>query len=141
MKLFIATIAIIGVIRFALNAAGLPNDIVRYFSMSVIMLVAFVYFALTAQTHKERLKDAYLIVLPYMTIEVLALSYTWATGRSTIFQAAEYARGFSISRHTIGHFVGGLTWEPLLGFLLMELVWGVYAGGRILLKPKVTPVG
>jgi hypothetical protein len=130
MKLFIAAIAVMGVIRFALTMAGLPNSVVRFASMTVIMMVGLVYFAVVSMTHKERLKAAYLLVLPYMIVEVLALGFSWATGRQTIFHAQEYSFGMGIAAHTIGHLIGGLTWEPLSMFLVMELVWLIYAGGR-----------
>src|SRR5262245_16903978 len=123
MKAFIAAVVLVGVIRFLLNAIGLPNDIVKYFSMTAVILVGLIYFAIATTTHLKRLQAAYLLVIPYMIIEVIALSYTWATGKSTIFHAAEYSFGTSIRLHTIGHFVGGLTWEPLSVFVLMEIVW------------------
>ena len=128
MKWVMISIAGMGVVRFALDLAGVSRDIVKFFSMSAIMMTASLYFAIARHTHKERLKAAYLLVLPYMTVEVFALGYTWATGHQTIFHAAEYSFGTSIAVHTIGHLVGGLTWEPLFGFLVMELVWFVYAG-------------
>jgi hypothetical protein len=133
MKAFIAAIVLMGITRFALNAAGLPNEIVKYFSMTAVIFAGAIYFAVTTVTHKERLKDAYFLILPYMAVEVIALSYTWATGRQTIFHANEYSFGVSVPLHTIGHFVGGLTWEPLSLFLLMELVWLIYKGGRVIL--------
>jgi hypothetical protein len=133
MKIFIAAIAVMGVIRFALTLAGLPNDVVKFASMTVIMMAGTLYFAVVSTTHKERLKAAYLLVLPYMIIEVLALSYIWITGHQTIFHAQEYSFGTGIMAHTIGHFIGGLTWEPLSIFVVMEIVWFVYSGGRRLL--------
>jgi hypothetical protein len=30
----------------------------------------------------------------------------------------------------LGHLVGGLTWEPLSIFVVMEIVWAIAAGGR-----------
>ncbi len=134
MKWFIIAIAVMGVVRFILDAGGISKDTVKFFSMSVIMLAGTLYFAIASMTHKERLKSAYLLVMPYMTVEVLALGYTWASGHQTIFHAQEYSFGTSIGAHTIGHFVGGLTWEPLFGFVVMEIVWGMYAGGRHILK-------
>ena len=130
MKAFIAAIVVMGVVRFILNFAGFPNEIVKYFSMTAIIFVGSIFFAIATATHKDRLKASYFLILPYMVIEVIALSYTWATGRPTIFHAAEYSFGVSVPRHTIGHFVGGLTWEPLSVFLLMELVWLIYKGAR-----------
>ena len=138
MKGCIAAIAATGVVRFVLNVSGVPDDVVKYFSMTAVMIFASIYFAITMTTHKKRLKAAYLLVLPYMTIEVLALGYTWISGHQTIFSAVEYSMGYSLAVHTIGHFVGGLTWEPLFGFLMMEVIWGIYAGGRSLLKPKAS---
>ena len=130
MKGFIAAILVMGIIRFGLDAYGVPKEIVKYFSMTAVMLVGLIYFAVITETHRNRLRDAYFLVIPYMIIEVLALSYTWASGRQTIFHAQEYSFGTSIGLHTIGHFVGGLTWEPLLVFLQMELVWLIYMGVR-----------
>ena len=138
MKVFIVTIAVMGVVRFILDASGLPEDVVKYFSMTAIMIIGSLYFAIATATHKERLKASYLLIMPYMTVEVIALGYTWATGHQTIFHAAEYSMGTSIGVHTLGHLIGGFTWEPLIGFVAMELVWGIYAGGRSLLKPKIT---
>jgi hypothetical protein len=92
--------------------------------MSGVILAAIVYFALTTTTHKERLQAAFLLVLPYMVIEVAALGYTWISGHQTIFHAYEYSFGGTpLGLHLIGHFIGGLTWEPLIVFGLMEIVW------------------
>jgi hypothetical protein len=125
MKIFIAAIAVVGVVRFVLSVSGLPDSTVKYVSMSVVIMLGTIYFGLTSRTHKSRLKDAYLLILPYLVVEVLALGYTWATGRRTIFHAEEYSFGTSIGAHTIGHLVGGLTWEPLFLFLVMEVIWAV----------------
>ena len=129
MRGFIATIFGVGVLRFILTVAGFPNSTVKYVSMSAVIAAGAVYFAIRTKTHKERLYATYLLILPYMIIEVLALGYTWLTGQQTIFHAAEYSMGFSIMWHTLGHLVGGLTWEPLMLFVLMEVIWAVYAVG------------
>jgi hypothetical protein len=136
MKWFLAAIAAMGAIRFALSISGVPDTTVKYFSMTAIILAGALYFAVKCTTHKDRLKAAYWLIVPYMTVEVLALGYTWVTGRQTIFHASEYSFGFSAAGHTLGHLAGGVTWEPLGLFLLMELFWAAYAGGRALLKRK-----
>src|SRR2546428_13025563 len=96
MRAFIVAIAAMGVVRFILDASGLPKDVVKYFSMTAIMIIGSVYFAIATTTHKERLKASFLLVIPYMAFEVIALSFTWATGHRTIFHAAEYSMGTSI---------------------------------------------
>ena len=137
MKTFIAAIIALGVIRFVLTVAGLPDSIVKFSSMTVAIMAGTIYFALTTDSHTERLKASYLLLIPYMIIEVAALGYTWASGHQTIFHAKEYSFGTTIGYHTLGHLVGGLTWEPLFVFLLMEIVWGI---SRILRRRETIPL-
>lgn len=125
-KGFVIAIASVGILRFALDLAGLPHQTVKFFSMSAIMTAAAVYLAIEAPTHKKRLVAAYWIVLPYMVIEVLALTFTWISARATIFHTSEYSFGTTIAVHTLGHLIGGLTWEPLSIFLFMELIWLIF---------------
>lgn len=129
-----AGIAGVGVLRFILTIAGLPDSVVKYASMTVLILAGTMYFAIATKSHKERLFAAYMLILPYLVIEVAALGYTWATGQQTIFHSKDYSLGFSIAQHTLGHLVGGLSWEPLTLFLFMELLWAVNAGARLLFK-------
>lgn len=128
IKWFIVAITVMGVVRFALDRSGVSWNVVKYFSMSAIIFAGTLYFAIKSATHRDRLKNSYLLILPYMVIEVLALGYTWFSGQQTIFHAREYSFGMSVTLHTIGHFVGGLTWEPLFLFLVMEIVWLGYRG-------------
>lgn len=136
MKFFIAGILGMGVIRFVLNATGVPDSVVKYCSMTAIIIGACFYLAIACATRKERLKAAYLLILPYMVVEVTALSYTWAAGRQTIFHAPQYSLGTSVAIHTLGHFIGGLTWEPLMVFVTMEIIRALYLGGRLLSAHK-----
>ena len=129
MRAFIFAILVVGILRFVLTVSGLPNSTVKFFSMSAVILLGTIYFAITTTTHKERLKAAFLLILPYMVIEVLALGYTWLSGRQTIFHAEEYSFGGTpLAYHLIGHFVGGLTWEPLTVFIFMEIFWLISKG-------------
>jgi hypothetical protein len=130
IKWFMLAILAMGVVRFALTLAGFSDDVVKYASMTVILIAGTVYFAVVCDLRKDRLKAAYLLILPYMTVEVAALSYTWATGRQTIFHAPQYSLGTGVGLHTLGHLIGGLTWEPLFGFVMMELIHAVYVRGR-----------
>jgi len=134
MKAFIAGVLAMGVLRFLLTIAGIPDQTVKYFSMTAVIAVGALYFALATRSHRERLQAAFLLIVPYMLIEVGALAYTWATGHQTIFHSIDYSLGYSIALHTIGHLVGGFTWEPLFLFLLMEVIWGVATLARLFSK-------
>jgi len=119
-------IAGVGLLRFVLTLAGMPDSQVKYVSMTAVIFAGALYFAVATNTHRERLYVAYFLILPYMIVEVLALGYTWASGRVTIFHSADYSFGLSMGAHLAGHLVGGLTWEPLFLFLFMEAEWCVY---------------
>ena len=123
MRAFMAAILAMGSIRFLLTVLKVPDSTVKYFSMTAVIAAAAIYFAVTTTTHRERLHAAFLLILPYMFIEVVALAYTWASGQQTIFHSEEYSLGFSLVQHTLGHLIGGLTWEPLFLFAIMEVIW------------------
>src|SRR5438552_16552931 len=93
IRRFVAAIFLMGLLRFVLTIAGLPDHFVKFFSMTVIILAGVVYFAIRTETHKERLKAAYMLLFPYMLVEVAALGYTWASGRQTIFPSKDYSFG------------------------------------------------
>jgi hypothetical protein len=99
---------------------------VKYFAMTAVIAAGAVFFAITTKTHKERLYAAFFLIIPYMTIEVLALGYTWLSGQQTIFHAKEYSLGLGVTAHLAGHLIGGLTWEPLTLFIFMEIIWVIY---------------
>src|SRR4030095_16127538 len=111
MRLFILAILVIGTVRFALTLSGFPNTFVKYVSMTAIMVGGLLYYAVVTQSHKERLKASYLLVLPYMIVEVAALGYVWASRNPTIFHAPEYSFGLPVEYHWLGHLVGGVTWQ------------------------------
>ena len=123
MKVFIAAILAVGAIRFALSVAGAPNGLVKYASMSAVISAGAVYVGVVCETWKNRLKAAYLLILPYMAIEALALGYSLATGSQTIFHAPEYSFGSTLPIHFAGHLIGGISWEPLFVFGVMQIVW------------------
>jgi hypothetical protein len=124
MRWFILAVFVVGLFRFILTVAGLPNRVVKFSSMTAVIIAGIVYFAVATTSHWERFKASYLLILPYMIIEAAALGFTWASGRETIFHALEYSFGGTpLPFHFIGHIVGGLTWEPWILFVLMEVIW------------------
>lgn len=122
---FMAAILLVGLVRFGLTVSGVPDEITRYASMTVVYLAGCVYFGVAGLKWKQLAIVSYLLILPYMAVELAGIGYTWATGRATIFHAPQYSFGMPIAHHFWGHLVGGLTWEPLGLFLVMLLVRAV----------------
>ena len=130
---FMAAIVLVGMARFSLTAAGAPDEVTKYASMTVVMLAGCLYFGAVSQSWKELLPVSYLLLLPYMAVEVAGIGYQWATGNSTIFHAPEYSLGFDLDIHFWGHLVGGLTWEPLslfVGLLVVHAIARIWTLAR-----------
>jgi hypothetical protein len=125
---FVGAIVLVGAIRLGLTLAGASNAATKFASMSAVIFVACIYFGKKPQSFRERVVVSYLLILPYMLVEVIGLGYTWASGRTTIFHAPEYSFGTSIDQHFWGHIVGGLTWEPVFLLLIMLIVRGMVVG-------------
>jgi hypothetical protein len=122
---FVASIFLVGLVRFGLTIAGTPDDVSKYASMTAVILAGCVYFGAAGLSWKELVKVSYLLVLPYMAVELGGIGYTWATGKTTVFHVPQYSFGMPADVHFFGHLVGGLTWEPLSRFLVMLVVRAV----------------
>jgi hypothetical protein len=123
---FVAAILIVGISRLTLSLAGVPDSMTTFLSISVVISVGMIYFGIVCTTWRDRLMAAYVLFVPYTLIAVTALSYTWITGVSTIFQRHEHSMtGLTVGWHTAVMFIGGFSFEPLLGFAFMSLIAGL----------------
>ncbi len=122
LSTFVAVIFLIGSLRFGLSVSGVDSGLTRYASMTVVMAIAILYFAARRTGSGERLVISYALVAPYMLVETVALGYMWRTGTATIFHTLPFTFGVTLPVHFWGHVLGGLTWEPMLVFLLIGAV-------------------
>lgn len=126
LPVFVLLILGVGAARFVLSFAGVGNELVRYASMTAVIVAATVWFGSRPTLWRRRLRISYALVIPYMLVETAGLGYTWLSGRETIFQAPEYALDFAIEWHLLGHVAGGLTWEPFTVFAIMSVLsWAI----------------
>ena len=121
---FMASIVLVGLARVGLTVAG-SGEISKYASMTVVILLGCIYFGALGLSWKELVKVSYLLILPYMAVELGGIGYTWATGKTTIFHVPQYSFGMPADLHFLGHLVGGLTWQPLSLFIVMLIVRAV----------------
>jgi hypothetical protein len=120
--ILVVAIAAVGLLRFALDIFGAPANVTKVASMTAVMLAGCIYFGLRARSYRELWKFAYVLILPYMLIELAAIGYAWASGLPSIFHTPEYSFNSPIHIHFWGHLIGGLTWEPLALFVLMAAI-------------------
>jgi hypothetical protein len=119
---FMMATLVVGLIRFGLTISGAADDIAKYSSMTVIILAGCLYFGVQNLAWRDLAWASYCLILPYVTVELGAIGYTWATGKATIFHSHQYSFGLPVGLHFWGHLVGGLTWEPLSIFVVMLIV-------------------
>lgn len=138
-RLFANAIFVAGLARFVLTVAGVSDALAKYASMSAVIFVGCLYFGVRAASFRELLRYAYVLILPYMLVELAGIGYTWATGRPTIFHTPEYSFNSPIHVHFWGHLVGGLTWEPAALFVIMAVVRLLYLGWRRVARRTAAP--
>ena len=118
-------ILLVGLVRLRLVVSGAPDEVTKYVSTTVVILAGCLYFGAASPSWKELLAVSYLLILPYMAVELGGIGYTWATGKKTIFHVPQYSFGLEVDLHFWGHLVGGLTWEPLSLFVVMLIARAV----------------
>src|SRR5262249_41507817 len=126
----------VGAIRFALTVSGASDEVTKYASMTAVIFAACLYFGVRSRSYRELLKQAYLLIAPYVLVELAAIGYTWASGRPTIFHQPKSSFNSPIHVHFWGHLIGGLTWEPLSLFVIMAIVRALSQAWRSLAQRR-----
>ena len=97
-KVFLVLIPVIGIVRLALSLSGEPNSTVKWFSVSVAMWIATLYYAVRVHTkgfgsYKQLLVLCVILNLVMQAVIISGIILAIVTGTSNIFSAPEYAFG------------------------------------------------
>lgn len=131
---FLILILVVGLARLSLSLAGAPSGIVKFASMTVVMLLGLIYYSVRVHTssfgsYKQLLPVLALPVILMNLITICAIVLAIGSGRDNIFTAPEYSpRG--ANGKTWGHVAGHLIAIVVMPFVL----WGV--GALIMLLTK-----
>ena len=99
---FAAAILVAGALRFVLTLSGVPDEITRYSSMTAVIALGMIYFAIVCPKWKDRLLAAYVLFVPYTLVVIVTLGYTFVTGNHTIFQRHDHAFGLTVELFSSG---------------------------------------
>ena len=137
----ILAILVIGIARLALSLGGMPNSTTRWLSMSVVMWIGVVYYAVRVHTsgfgsYKQLLPVLALPNLVAQSIAIVAIAISIFTGVDNVFSAPEYSFGGDgktwahLAAHVfIGPTVGSLVpW--IFGCLIMFIAKKLVASRR-----------
>ena len=128
-KLFLGLIFIVGIARLGLSLAGVGNSTTKWLSISVVTLIALVYYAVRVHTsgfgsYKQLLPIYLLLSLVGEGIVVAGILIAIGTGKDNIFSAAEYSGGGEGKTwiHVLAHGVLGIIIGPLVSWLIGCLI-------------------
>jgi len=128
-KIVLALIVLAFAVRFALSAAGAPNSVARWISVTVVLLAGLVYYGVAVHTSGfGSYKQLYPLVLFQSLLGeglvALAIVLAIFTGADNIYTAPEYSGGGDGKNwlHVVAHLVIAAVVLPLISWGLSSLV-------------------
>ena len=128
-KLFLGLIFIVGIARLGLSLAGVGNSTTKWLSISVVTLIALVYYAIRVHTsgfgsYKQLLPIYFLLSLVGEGIVVAGIIIAIATRTDNVFSAPEYSGGGDGKTwlHVLAHGVLGIIIGPLFSWLVGSII-------------------
>ena len=137
---FLILIALAGVTRLTLSMSGTPNSTAKWFSMTVLVFIGALYYAMRVHaagfgSYKQLLIICILMNVAMQVISIGAILISIQTGRDNIFSVPEYAFGSDNKwLHVVLHVTVGLTIGALVPWLVGS---GVLALTRKIAPPAV----
>lgn len=124
-KPLLILIILVGVVRLALSLSGVPNSTGRWLSITAVIWLGGVYYAIRVHTtgfgsYKQLLPILVLQSLAAQLIIVPAIILAIFTGKDNIYSVPEYAFGQDGKTwlHVGAHLLVGTTVGPLIGWLV-----------------------
>jgi hypothetical protein len=140
-KPFLSLILVVGIVRFVLSFAGVPNSAAKWFSITVVMWIGVLYYAVRIHTsgfgsYKHLLPICVLQSVVSEVIIVPAIILAIVTGHDNIYSAPEYSFGSDGKTwgHVAAHLGLGTTIGPLVGWLVGCLI--MFVTKKLVTKDK-----
>ena len=123
-KPFLGLILVVGIARLALSLSGVPNSTAKWFSVTVVIWIGVLYFAVRIPTngfgsYKHLLPICVLQSLAAQVVIVPAIVLAIFTGHDNIYSAPEFSFGADGKTwsHVFAHLLIGTTVGSLVGWL------------------------
>lgn len=140
-KPLLVLILVVGMSRLALSLGGAPNSTAKWLSITAVMWIGVLYYAVRVHTsgfgsYKQLLPIFVLAGITSQAIAVLAILIAIFTGADNIYTAPEYSPGADGKTwlHAGAHLVLGTTVGPLvlwlIGSIVMFAAKKLKAGGK-----------
>lgn len=140
-KPFLGLILVVGSARLALSLGGIPSSSVKWLSITAVMWIGILYFAVRIHTsgfgsYKQLLPICVLQSLTAQVIIVPAIVLAIFTGNDNIYSAPEFNFGVDGKTwsHVWAHLLVGTTAGSLVGWLVGCLI--LFATKKLAPKDK-----
>lgn len=140
-KPFLALILVVGIARLAMSLAGVPNSTAKWFSVTAVIWIGVLYYAIRVHTsgfgtYKHLLPICVLQSLAAQLIIVPGIMLAIFTGKDNIFSTPEYAFGSDGKSwlHVAAHLLLGTTIGPLIAWLVGCVI--MFATKKLVTKEK-----
>ncbi|PYT05824.1 MAG: hypothetical protein DMF60_10765 [Acidobacteria bacterium] len=128
-KVFLLSIAVVGVARLGLSLAGIENAKVKWLSISIVALVGLVYYSIRVHTsgfgsYKQLLVLIVIQSIVAQSIIIAGIVIAIVTRRDNIFSAPEYSGGGDGKTwlHAGAHLLFGVIVGSLLAWLIGSVI-------------------
>ena len=111
-KGLIIAVLVVGIVRLAMSLGGMPNTTVRWFSITVVMWIGVIYYAIRVHTarfgsYRHLLPIAAIANIVAQSIAIAGIAIAMVTGVTNIFSTPEYSFGTAPLAHIAAHiFIG-----------------------------------
>jgi hypothetical protein len=140
-KPFLALILIVGIVRLGLSLAGVPNSVGNWISITAVMWIGVLYYAIRVHTagfgsYKHLLPICVLQAIAAQVIIVPGIILAILSGKDNIFSVPEHSFGGDGKTwlHVGAHLIVGTTVGPLISWLvgcvIMFATKKLVTGGR-----------
>jgi hypothetical protein len=129
-KPVLGLIVLVAISRLALSLAGVSNSATKWLSVTIVIWLGVLYFAIRVHTtgfgsYKQLLPICYLMSISAQAVIVPSIILAIVTGHDNIYSIPENFFGNDGKSwfHVAGHvFIGGLSLGPLISWLLGCLI-------------------
>jgi hypothetical protein len=128
-KGMLGLIVLVGIVRLALSLGGVPNSTTRWVSITAVMWIGILYFAVRVHTsgfgtYKHLLPICFLQSVAVQVIVVPAIVLAIFTGHDNIYTVPEYSFGSDGKTwlHAAAHLFVGTTIGTLVGWIVGCLI-------------------
>ena len=138
-KAFLALLLMVGLVRLALSVGNVPLSIVRWFSMTGLLLIGFVYYSIKVHTSGF---GSYKQLLPVIGIQwalsqlivIAAIALAIFSGKDNAYSAPEFSPGGDgkVWSHALGH---------VAAMIIGTLVFWLVGSALMFFTKKMGPEG